>query len=172
MAMTTTVGNKQGRTQTMKKILFSIATLAVAFGFTACSNEDEVIENENSGKLIVTAFTEQGTTRTALDGNDKDGYEVVWSEGDHFYVYELTTVTDWQTHFPKQMFQRVDGAFKLISEAGKTNGTFEKEGDALPNFITYHAFYGDFPEVFSHLMIISPSLRHLLHLIRYGMYFS
>lgn len=146
--MTTTVGNKQGRTQTMKKIFFSISVLAVAFGFTACSNEDEVIENENSGKLIVTAFTEQGTTRTALDGNDKDGYEVVWSEGDHFYVYELTTVTDWQTHFPKQMLQRVEGAFNLISEAGTTRGTFEREGDALPN-LTIMALYSDSPEAFS-----------------------
>ena len=145
--MTTTVGNKQGRTQTMKKIFLAIATLAVAFGFTACSNEDEVIENENSGKLIVTAFTEQGATRTALDGNDKDGYEVVWSEGDHFYAYELTTVTDRQTHFPKQMFQRVEGAFNLISEAGTTRGTFEREGDALPN-LTIMAIYPDFPETF------------------------
>ncbi len=127
----------------MKKILFSIATLAVAFGFTACSNEDEVIENENSGKLIVTAFTEQGTTRTALESDGEGAYDVVWSEGDKFYVYKQakTTLTS--------PYQRVDGAFNLISEAGKTNGTFEKEGDALPNFITYTAFYGDFPEAFS-----------------------
>ncbi|MBQ0103578.1 MAG: hypothetical protein KBS99_05340 [Prevotellaceae bacterium] len=125
----------------MKKILFSFAALAVAFGFTACSNEDEVIENENSGKLIVTAFTEQGATRTALQGNDKEGYNVVWSEGDQFYVYKQTKQTS--------PFQRVEGPFNLISEADKTNGTFEKEGDALPDFITYNAFYGDFPEAFS-----------------------
>ena len=144
--MTTTVGNKQGRTQTMKKIFLAIATLAVAFGFTACSNEDEVIENENSGKLIVTAFTEQGTTRTALDGNDKDGYEVVWSEGDKFYAYKTVTVGKFPNH--TLMYQRVDGAFNLISKAGKTNGTFEKAGDALTTF-PHHAIYGDFPESFS-----------------------
>lgn len=129
----------------MKKILFSFAALAVAFGFTACSNEDEVIENENSGKLIVTAFTEQGATRTALQGNDKEGYNVVWSEGDKFYVYKQTTLTS--------PFKRVEGPFNLISEAGKTNGTFEKEGDALPDFSTYIAFYGDSPEAFSHSYI-------------------
>lgn len=139
--MTKTVGNKQGRTQTMKKIFLAIATLAVAFGFTACSNEDEVIENEQSGKLIVTAFTEQGTTRTALESDGEGAYDVVWSEGDKFYAYKTVTVGQ----FP---FQRVDGAFNLISEAGKTNGTFEKDGDALPNF-GYHAFYGDFPNAFS-----------------------
>ena len=141
--MTTTVGTKLRRTQTMKKILFSIATLAVAFGFTACSNEDEVLENENSGKLIVTAFTEQGATRTALESDGEGAYDVVWSEGDHFYVYKQTKTT------LTSPYQRVDGAFNLISEAGKTNGTFEKEGDALPDCITYTAFYGDFPEAFS-----------------------
>ena len=130
----------------MKKILFSFAALAVAFGFTACSNEDEVLENENSGKLIVTAFTEQGTTRTALDGNDKDGYEVVWSEGDHFYVYELGSVEDPNTHLMEPVVNRVEGAFNLISEAGTTSGTFEREGDPLPN-LTVMAIYPDFPEV-------------------------
>ena len=143
--MTTTVGNKQGRTRTMKKILFSFAALAVAFGFTACSNEDEVLENENSGKLIVTAFTEQGATRTALESDGEGAYDVVWSEGDHFYVYKQTKLTS--------PFQRVEGPFNLISEAGKTNGTFEKEGDALPDFSTYIAFYGDSPEAFSHSYI-------------------
>ena len=130
----------------MKKILFSISALAVAFGFTACSNEDEVIENENSGKLIVTAFTEQGTTRTALESDGEGAYDVVWSEEDKFYAYKKVTVGT----FPNTtlMFQRVEGAFNLISEAGKTNGTFEKDGDALPNF-RYHAFYGDFPNAFS-----------------------
>lgn len=146
--MTKTVGNKQGRTQTMKKIFLAIATLAVAFGFTACSNEDEVIENENSGKLIVTAFTEQGTTRTALDGNDKDGYEVVWSEGDKFYVYQRVQVKNPFSTMPVYKFQRVEGAFNLISEAGTTRGTFEREGDALPN-LTIMALYSDSPEAFS-----------------------
>ena len=129
----------------MKKIFLAIATLAVAFGFTACSNEDEVLENENSGKLIVTAFTEQGTTRTALESDGEGAYDVVWSEGDKFYAYKTVTVGK----FPNNtLIQRVDGAFNLISEAGKTNGTFEREGDALPTF-PHHAIYGDFPESFS-----------------------
>ena len=130
----------------MKKIFFAIAALAVAFGFTACSNEDEVLENENNGKLIVTAFTEENTTRTALKGDDDNGYDVVWSEGDKFYAYKTVPVGQ----FPNNtlMYQRVDGAFNLISEAGKTNGTFEKEGAALAN-MNYTVLYPDFPENFS-----------------------
>ena len=55
----------------MKKILFSIATLAVAFGFTACSNEDETLESGNKGTITVTAFTESNTTRSALADDGK-----------------------------------------------------------------------------------------------------
>ena len=133
----------------MKKILFTISMLAVALGFTACSSEDDILvnENQNPGKMIITAYTEsKASSRTALDGDDENGYDVVWSEGDQFYAYKTVTVGQ----FPNNtlMFQRVEGAFNLISEAGKTNGTFEKEGDALPNF-GYHAFYGDFPNAFS-----------------------
>ena len=130
--MTTTVGNKQGRTQTMKKIFFAISVLAVAFGFTACSNEDEVIENEQNNNEFITAFTEPGTTRTALDGNDKDGYEVVWSEGDQFYAYKYD--------YANARYIKA-GTFTLVSESGLTTGTFQKDkGKDLVN-VAYTAYY-------------------------------
>ncbi len=130
--MTTTVGNKQGRTRTMKKIFFAISVLAVAFGFTACSNEDEVIENEQSNNEFITAFTEPGTTRTALDGNDKDGYEVVWSEGDQFYAYKY--------NYANASYIKA-GTFTLVSESGLTTGTFQKDmGMDLVN-VPYTAYY-------------------------------
>ena len=135
----------------MKKILFTISMLAVALGFTACSSEDDILvnENQNPGKMIITAYTEsKASSRTALDGDDENGYDVVWSEGDQFYAYKVTTVTDRTTHLPKKMYQRVDGPFVLKSGAGTAMGTFEKEGDALSNF-PYFALYGDFPEAFS-----------------------
>ena len=133
----------------MKKILFTISMLAVALGFTACSSEEDILvnENQNPGKMTITAYTEsKASSRTALESDGEGAYDVVWSEGDKFYAYKKVTVGT----FPNNtlMFQRVEGAFNLISEAGKTNGTFEKEGDALPNF-GYHAFYGDFPNAFS-----------------------
>ena len=69
----------------MKKILFSIAALAVAFSFTACSNEDEALESGNKGTITVTAFTESNTTRSALAADGEGAYNVVWSEFDKFY---------------------------------------------------------------------------------------
>ena len=69
----------------MKKVLFSIAALAVALGFTACSNEDEAL-SVKGGKTTVLAMTETGT-RTALESDGEGAYNVVWSEGDYIYDF-------------------------------------------------------------------------------------
>ncbi len=69
----------------MKKILFTISALAVAFGFTACSSEDEVLSNVKDGKTTVTAMTET-STRTALADDGEGAYDVVWSEGDKITI--------------------------------------------------------------------------------------
>lgn len=69
----------------MKKVFLAISMLAVAFGFTACSNEDEAVNNAKKGKATVVAFTEN-ETRTALSGDDTEGYQVVWSEGDKITI--------------------------------------------------------------------------------------
>ena len=79
----------------MKKIFFAISMLAVAFGFTACSNEDDAVSNANKGKATVVAFTEPGATRTALIGDDTEGYQVVWSKGDQITIdTEKFTIDD------------------------------------------------------------------------------
>lgn len=69
----------------MKKILFSIAALAVAFGFTACSSEDEAPNNVKDGKTTVMAMTETGT-RTALADDGEGAYDVVWSDSDKITI--------------------------------------------------------------------------------------
>ncbi|MBQ0102804.1 MAG: hypothetical protein KBS99_01290 [Prevotellaceae bacterium] len=102
----------------MKKILFSIATLAVAFGFTACSNEDEALSVKGE-KTTVLAMTE-ASTRTALESDGENAYNVVWSEGDEITINGQT--------------------FTLNSGAGKTAATFE--GTAPTNDNLYTAFYG------------------------------
>ena len=69
--------------------------LAVAFGFTACSNEDDAVSNAKKGKATVVAFTEPGATRTALRGDDTEGYQVVWSKGDQITIgTEKFTIDD------------------------------------------------------------------------------
>lgn len=67
--------------------------LAVAFGFTACSNEDEAVNSAKKGKATVVAFTEN-ETRTALSGSDTEGYQVVWSEGDKITIGTETFTID------------------------------------------------------------------------------
>lgn len=147
--MAKVTGNNQA-VSIMRKYAFTLMALAAMFGLSSCDKELVPAEdfNNNNKKYVIYASTEDSRTKTSISGNDAEGYQVFWSEGDHFYVYELTTVTDWQTHFPKQMFQRVEGAFNLISGAGTTRGTFEREGDALPN-LTITALYSDSPEAFS-----------------------
>lgn len=79
----------------MKKVFFAISMLAVAFGFTACSSEDDTVSNAKKGKATVVAFTEPGATRTALRGDDTEGYQVVWSEGDQITIdTEKFTIDD------------------------------------------------------------------------------
>ena len=100
----------------MKKILFSIATLAVAFGFTACSNEDEALSVKGE-KTTALAMTEAGT-RTAL-AEDGETYNVVWSNNDQITIGDQT--------------------FTLKSGAGETAATFE---GTAPDDGTYKAYYG------------------------------
>ena len=106
----------------MKKILFSIAILAVAFGFTACSNEDEALSNVKGGKTTVLAMTEVGT-RTALESDGAGAYNVVWSKGDKIYI------SDGHSQYKE---------FELKSGAGETTATFEGE---VPADGEYYAFY-------------------------------
>ena len=125
----------------MRKYAFTLMALAAMFGLSSCDKELVPAEdfNNNNKKYVIYASTEDSRTKTSISGNDAEGYQVFWSEGDQFYVYKQVTFTD---------LQRVEGAFELKSGAGTTSGMFEKEGDALPNF-PYTALYGDFPEAFS-----------------------
>ena len=113
----------------MKKVLFSIAILAVAFGFTACSNEDEALSNVKGGKTTVLAMTEVGT-RTALKSDGAGAYNVVWSKGDKIYI------SDGHSQYKE---------FTLKSGAGETTATFEGE---TPADGEYYAFYATMFETF------------------------
>ena len=77
--------NKEDKT--MKKTLIALSAMAVALSFTAC-NEDVITTGNDTpqAKTIIKAYTETSATRTALSGNDTEGYQVVWSEGDKFMV--------------------------------------------------------------------------------------
>ena len=109
----------------MKKIIIAMAAIAAAFTMASC-NKEQLTEAENNpteGNCIITASTESNITKTSLYGNDTDGYEVVWSEGDSFKIGEET--------------------FTLIEGAGTTSGKFQgtlPEGDG-PFTAYYPATY-------------------------------
>ena len=91
----------------MKKIIIAMAAIAAAFTMASCNKEQPAGPENNytEGNSIITASTESALTKTTLIGNDTDGYEVVWSEGDTFKLGGNT--------------------FTLINGAGTTNGTFQ-----------------------------------------------
>ena len=104
----------------MKKIITAMAAFAAVFSTVSCDKETITPDsNPASGtKAIIYASTEDGMTRTALSGNDTDGYEVVWSTGDSFTIGGET--------------------FTLTGEAGKTSGTFEGTVPADGDYTVYY----------------------------------
>ena len=89
----------------MKKILFWVGALIVSMTIaTGCSNE-EVVEQVQSKKTVVTATIENGSARTSVNSL----YNVVWSQGDSFTVFG----------------DAKKGNMTLIGEGGSTTGEFE-----------------------------------------------
>ena len=79
--------NKGGKTmKRMKYVLAMVATLAL---LVSCSDKlVPEVEPEGPAKNVVfTATTESaGATKTVLDGNDTDGYDVLWEVGDEITI--------------------------------------------------------------------------------------
>ena len=109
----------------MKKIIIVMAAIVAAFTMASC-NKEQLTESEGTpvvGNDVITAFTESTLTKTSLSGNDTDGYEVFWSEGD--------------------TFKMGDNTFTLIDGANTTSGKFQgtlPEGDG-PFTAYYPATY-------------------------------
>ncbi|MBO7281800.1 MAG: hypothetical protein J6U73_00165 [Alistipes sp.] len=100
----------------MKKFILSLGLIAMAFGLTNCTKNEEVNPVvETKGDFAIYASTE---TRTA-----NDGLNTVWATGDDMGVFH--TVTNGTTYTK-------DGQFKLQDAAtgqflGNVNGTLDAE---------------------------------------------
>ncbi len=108
----------------MKNIIIAMAAIAAAFTMTSCNKENLAEPGGNvEGNCIVTASTENALTKTTIRGNDTDGYEVVWSEGDSFKIW--------------------DNTFTITGGIGTTSGTFEGRGPSIDKWYTanYPASY-------------------------------
>lgn len=108
----------------MKKTIIAISIFAVAFGFIACSKDEyKAADNQEAKKVTVQACTESGpATRTALSGDDSNGYDVVWSAGDEIVIG--------------------DNTFALESGAGKTTASFTGTLPAEGNYTAWYATDG------------------------------
>ena len=104
----------------MKKIIITLAAMAAAFSMVSCNKEIATPEGNPAigAKTVISDSTEDGMTKTALEGNDSEGYAVVWSAGDSFTIGGET--------------------FTLIGEAGKTSGTFEGTVPADGDYTVYY----------------------------------
>ncbi len=104
----------------MKKIIITLAAIAAAFSMVSCNKETATPEGNPAigTKAVIFASTEEGMTRTALSGNDTDGYEVVWSTDDSFKIGEET--------------------FTLTEGEGTTSGKFE---GTVPSNGDYTVYY-------------------------------
>ncbi|MCQ2058221.1 MAG: fimbrillin family protein [Bacteroidaceae bacterium] len=100
--------------------------MTTIFGLSSC--DKELFPTENTNKTFTLFATTETGTKTALSGNDTDGYQVVWSEGDEFSVFSFTTPV-----INCGKFTLTDG------DAGKTSGTFVgEELNATKQYIAYY----------------------------------
>ena len=114
----------------MKKTALFVSMLAVMVAFTACSSDEDFAPQTR--KMTISAFIDNGNdTRTALNGDDTNGYDVVWSEGD------VITIGD-------KKFTLIDGQGTTMAhfsgeelEAGTYTAYFGTEDGTVPTAQTY-----------------------------------
>lgn len=112
--------------KTLLKMKRTLSIFAIALGLVACTQEELPQQQEQnqpslekSQTMTITAsIAESNLTKTALSGNDTDGYDVVWSEGDQIKIGSET--------------------FTLTEGAGTTKGKFS--GNMLADG-SYDAYY-------------------------------
>ena len=110
----------------MKKTIYYIAAAVLTLGLTSCAKEaaqEHPINTEGARQISVWAqIDDEATTKTALSGNDAEGYTVLWSEGDEI------TVAD-----------GLNSTFTLVEGAGTSRGRFVGTSEAGDG--TYDVFY-------------------------------
>ncbi len=112
----------------MKRTIISLAAVFAAFAFVSCDKESADKEDLLVGKAadMLYASTESSLTKTALSGNDTDGYDVVWSYGDEITVGGYG-----------------GNVYLLYEGVGKTSATFLNTGTGSSSLADgeYDSFY-------------------------------
>lgn len=115
----------------MKKIFSCILTaILICTLVVSCAKEPSkgTYNQEQPKMMIITAMTERGTdVKTTLDGNDEEGYDVLWSEGDEIVFYNR----DWTLGEPEKVYKLIDGAG---TACGKFEGPELNGGDYVVDY--------------------------------------
>lgn len=110
----------------MKKTFYYIAAAVLTLGLASCAKEaaqEHPINPDGARQISVWAqVDDEATTKTALSGNNAEGYTVLWSEGDEI------TVAD-----------GLNSTFTLVEGAGTSRGRFVGTSEAGDG--TYDVFY-------------------------------
>lgn len=110
----------------MTKISYYICAVVLTLGLASCAKEaapEHPINTEGARQISVWAqIDDEATTKTALSGNDAEGYTVLWSERD-----EITVADGWNS------------TFTLVEGAGTSRGRFVGTSEAGDG--TYDVFY-------------------------------
>lgn len=113
----------------MKRTLLLLAALVV-LAFASCQKmTDEPLAIVGGAGDIFEATTESSLTKTALIGNDTEGYDVVWSSGDEITIGGYAGCL-----------------YQLISGAGTTSATFtNRSGKTLADgeYDSYYRMYSN-----------------------------
>ncbi|MCR5709180.1 MAG: hypothetical protein K6G79_01725, partial [Bacteroidales bacterium] len=123
----------------MKKIFIWALSIAALFAIASCEDEltpVAVVDDNVAPKpeaIVFTATTENPATKTALSGNDTDGYVVNWQSGDQItvkdnagnvgrYSTESTIATGSFTYVAESGAQVATAPFKAWYPASIYNG--------------------------------------------------
>lgn len=72
----------------MKKAIFTLAAVVSTFLMASCNKELSIYGEDDI--VAISAIIEDDATKTSLSGNDTEGYDVVWTEGDSFKIGNAT----------------------------------------------------------------------------------
>ncbi len=75
-------------TKNMKKAIFTLAAVVSTFLMASCNKELSIYGEDDI--VVISAIIEDDATKTTLSGNDTEGYDVVWTEGDSFKIGNVT----------------------------------------------------------------------------------
>ena len=102
----------------MKRTFTAFAAVAAITSIASCNKELTGPDSAPDGKIVISASTENALTKTALYGDDANGYDVVWSTDDSFVLGKKT--------------------FTLTKGEGTTSGTFEGITPADGDYTVYY----------------------------------